>query len=543
MKRWFPIAFLVLTLGSLSAQAGRGHSHASLYSTQIQFSNDHVPIVTIGLMESQKRIALSSKGKLRVLTDGPDGAQVQFDDAGRWLAFVRKSQPAAIRWRVQVASHSANALTLIQRSRRHWKGLQVDLKPLELGSVFGFFGKVLDSRRISLTIAREFESREDAEREATLLALAHNTETEVLPVLQSRARGTIVLTNGSVTISAPDVLWLAPGSADGSITVHDVEYGKGFPWHNRQDRQYRGLIYLTVDRGGDLAVANLISSEQLLRGLVPAEIYPSAPQAALKAQAVTARGELLAKIGLRHLADPYLVCGDVHCQVYAGLKREDHRTDQAVFETRGEMLFSKGSLVDAVYCANCGGHTEHNDNVWKSSPSTVLRGRPDGKKMLKSLSDEAVRAWLSTKPASYCNRTGYKNTHFRWSKKVSTERMQSGLQAIGKDPGDIVGISVTRRGVSGRALELLVQGTKKAVTLHGELVIRKAFGSLKSSLFVVDAIAGENELPAAFRFIGGGFGHGVGMCQDGAIGMARKKHRYREILNHYYQEASVERIY
>jgi SpoIID/LytB domain protein len=121
--------------------------------------------------------------------------------------------------------------------------------------------------------------------------------------------------------------------------------------------------------------------------------------------------------------------------------------------------------------------------------------------------------------------------------------MQSGLQAIGKDPGDIVGISVTRRGVSGRALELLVQGTKKAVTLHGELVIRKAFGSLKSSLFVVDAIAGENELPAAFRFIGGGFGHGVGMCQDGAIGMARKKHHYREILNHYYQEASVERIY
>ncbi|HIA02855.1 MAG TPA: SpoIID/LytB domain-containing protein, partial [Myxococcales bacterium] len=400
-----------------------------------------------------------------------------------------------------------------------------------------------DSRRIALLTVTEYDSREQTELEATRLAIAQDVETEVLPVLQSRARGTIVLTNGEATISAPDVLWLQPGSPGGSITVHDVEYGKGFPWHGRQDRRYRGIIYLTIDRNGRLTVANLISAEHLLRGLVPAEIYPSAPKAALKAQAITARGELLAKIGLRHLADPYLVCGDVHCQVYAGLQREDNRTDRAVFETRGEMLFSEGNLVDAVYCANCGGHTESSENVWNSDPSSVLQGRPDGRRTLKSLSESAVRAWVSSNPSSYCNKIGYKTTNFRWTKMVAVETIRNGLQALGKDPGEILGISVTRRGISGRATKVIIQGNSKLVTVSGELAIRQCFGSLKSSMFVLDTVAGRNGRVKAFKFLGGGFGHGVGMCQDGAIGMARRDRSYQQILSHYYKNAGVERIY
>ena len=98
---------------------------------------------------------------------------------------------------------------------------------------------------------------------------------------------------------------------------------------------------------------------------------------ALKAQAVVARGEVFAKIGSRHFLDPYLLCASTHCQVYAGAGVENARTSRAVRSTRGELLFSGPRLVDSVYSASCGGHTEDNDIVWSDPPRKSLRGRPD----------------------------------------------------------------------------------------------------------------------------------------------------------------------
>ena len=116
--------------------------------------------------------------------------------------------------------------------------------------------------------------------------------------------------------------------------------------------------------------------DKLLAGLVPAEMSASSPPEALKAQAVAARNELLAKIGTRHLTDPYRLCSTQHCQVYAGAGREDARATAAVTATRGELLVrdSGGGLVDAVYSASCGGHTEDNEHVWGGAPDASLRG-------------------------------------------------------------------------------------------------------------------------------------------------------------------------
>src|SRR5690606_22590564 len=99
---------------------------------------------------------------------------------------------------------------------------------------------------------------------------------------------------------------------------------------------------------------------KLLAGLVPAEIFPSAPATALAVQAIAARTDLVHKLGTRHLADPFLLCGSQHCQVYAGAGREDRRTDAAVAATRGKILVRPGGgLVDVRYSADCGGHGEH----------------------------------------------------------------------------------------------------------------------------------------------------------------------------------------
>src|SRR5205823_11611267 len=148
-------------------------------------------------------------------------------------------------------------------------------------------------------------------------------------------------------------------------------------------RDYPGRLYASADAEGKLALVAALPMERLVKGVVPSEIFSKAHPEARKAQADTARGEVLAKVGARHLGDPYLLCAEQHCQVYRGVSAETAATDRAVDETRGEALFSRvpakgvlgetargevSRLVDSVYSAVCGGFTENNDAVWGGPP-------------------------------------------------------------------------------------------------------------------------------------------------------------------------------
>src|SRR5205823_8575393 len=108
-----------------------------------------------------------------------------------------------------------------------------------------------------------------------------------------------------------------------------------------EKRTYPGRVYATVDPRGLLALVAAVPMERLVKGVVPSEIFANAHAEALKAHAVTARGEVLAKIGARHLGDPYLLCAEQHCQVYRGSCAGTAGTERAVDDTRGEALFAR----------------------------------------------------------------------------------------------------------------------------------------------------------------------------------------------------------
>ncbi|MFT7624886.1 MAG: stage II sporulation protein D [Myxococcota bacterium] len=516
---------------------------AALYSTQIQFDANNEPIVSVGIMDAQREIHVSVQGALRILPDGPGGTEIVTAPATRWTAKLEGGTPGRTGHFVALGRFSANDLSVIQAARRNWKERGLKTRTTELGSTFGFFGKVMDTRTIAILDDTRHATREAAQKAATRLKAAHHIDADVLEVIVQRPRGTIVLTDGVTVIRGADVLWFEPARADKTTKVHAVEFGRGFEWHKREDRTFRGLLYVAVDPGGRLAIANMVPAETMLRGIVPAEIYASAPQPALQAQAVAARAELLAKIGKRHLADPYLTCSDVHCQVYAGTRREDDRTDKAIAATRGRMLFHEGKLVDTVYSANCGGHTEHNHHAWgHMSPHPTLRGRPDGPTPAPQ-TEADVHAMVHSKPAGFCNNR-YATKSFRWEKRVSVDTIRRGMKAQGKDVGVPRNMEILKRGVSGRAISVRVHGTHgRKITIDGELNIRKAFGGLRSSLFVFGTLTGRDGHPTNFTFTGAGFGHGVGMCQTGAIGRAEAGHKATEILGHYYPGAEIERIY
>jgi SpoIID/LytB domain protein len=206
-----------------------------------------------------------------------------------------------------------------------------------------------------------------------------------------------------------------------------------------------------------------------------------------------------------------------------------------------------GELIDAVYSANCGGHTEHNDNVWSSKPEKALRGTSDlfsnAESFSSPLRESQLSRWLRTVPKAYCAdpRAG-SSQNFRWE-AVFTAKEMNALVKKYRNIGAIRDIKVLKRGVSGRALRVKVLGTRSSFVIYKELEIRRVLGRLKSTMFVLEIMRDKGGAPNTFVFRGGGWGHGVGLCQAGAEGMALRGHSYEAILTHYFSGAEIEELY
>jgi stage II sporulation protein D len=314
-------------------------------------------------------------------------------------------------------------------------------------------------------------------------------------------------------------------------------------------------VYVTLDHDGMLVAANAVGEDKLLAGLVPAEMYPDAPAAALEAQAIAARTELLQKIGRRNLTDPFLLCSSQQCQVYAGAGKEDPRTTRAIEATRGIVLLREGGgLVDIRYSASCGGHGEDNDAIWGGDPDPSLRGRSDGQSGgqrdgqsggqsggqrggMSRITDENIEGFLEGGSGAWCNQSRLGKAKFRWTETVSVSELTARVAAEYPEVGRVRRLVARKRGVSGRIGVLAIEGDRGKVEVTGDLHIRRLLGGLKSTLFEVTR-QGDS-----FVIRGAGFGHGVGMCQMGAIGMASAGKSHVQILGHYYRGSHLHRLY
>lgn len=511
-----------------------------LYSPRFHFDEDGEPWTTIGLVEHARTVDLSAQGGLSVLPSGPGGTSIAAGSA--WTISLEDAAPAQQRFEIALESFEPSRIREAAVARDKWKAKGLTVHQREMGSLFGVGGRVLDTRRYILTAEADASNDSEASRRAKILRQRHGAIGTVHAFLLRQPTGRLVARDrdGNAVVKAEQVLWFQPRRA-GTTTVHDVPYGVTSGTRGTEDRRYRGLIYVAVGRDGKLCVVNQVRETDILAGLVPAEIYASAPSQALAAQAIAARGQLVAKVGTRHLADPFLLCAHQHCQVYAGASREHPRTTAAVRATRGQILMRPGqtTMVDTVYSANSGGHTEHNELVWDSPLDAQLRGRPDPllhSRFATGIEPQNLRSWLQSAPKSYsAPKASAAAASYRWTTTVDPASV-AGNSGVPREFGVLEGLTIHRRGVSGRAIDVSLLGTRGEVRIHGEFAIRKALGGLKSSMFVL-----EDSRDRYGRFVlhGGGHGHGVGMCQHGAMGMARAKISAANILSHYYGGATV----
>ena len=501
-----------------------------VYSNQFEWTHEGLPVVTVRIAEGRERVVLRGPG-LRLYPDGEGGPEIR--GGSTYTVTLEHGRPGKVRYHVVVARLPVGDEAALKAELARWRERGERPATLETGALFAVRGEVLDQRRLLVTVGDALDETAGRARVAALHA-RFAVDAALQPELAERPAGTVEATDEHGTVVRNDaILWFASG---GLIEVDDVDKEGG----GREARRYFGRIYVTADRTGKLAVVNAVPEDRLLAGLVPAEMMASAPPEALKAQAIAARNELLAKLGTRHLTDPYRLCSTQHCQVYAGAGHEDGRATAAVSATRGVLLERDGGgLVDAVYSASCGGHTEDNDKVWGSVADAALRGRLDGdesygkaRAAFDTVDDRNVAAFVDSAadggPQPYCARNRAGESTRQWTVTLD-------LAAIGAKLG--IGtartLTVLARGVSGRVSMLHVEGTSGARDIKGELEVRRALGNLRSALFVVegDTVRGL------------GHGHGIGMCQLGAMGMAEHGKTVDQILRHYYRGAHLRRLY
>lgn len=503
------------------------------------------PQVPIRLMEGRPGVTFSPRGRMRLRFGGPDDKVLEAPAGSVWKVRVTQGEPAVLTARVQLGEFRFSDKAGLAEEQQQWQARGLSTRVQVLGSLYGIAGKVIDNRRYLLLLDEALSPKDAAARQAELLR-QFGARTTLFEEVRTPAHGILEVRDaaGSVVGLAQDTLMAETLDASG-FDVRQVEYHVGYENHGFEDRSYRGALQLIVDRSGMLAVVNVVKLEDLLKGLVPSEIYARAHMEALKAQAVTARGEVLAKVGTKHLADPYLLCSEQHCAVYQGRSGEAASTTAAVEATRGEALFSKdGRLVDSVYSAVCGGHTENNEVVWGGPPDPSLRGQPDLLQPSSQWPTPAnLEAFLAAAelPAA-CQLSSFARPNkFRWEKHFTAAQVNAFTESLGVGP--VQAMKLSERGVSGRARVLTISGEQGATQIRGELNIRKLFGMLNSSMALVEPTRDAEGRVAGWVFRGGGWGHGVGMCQTGAIGRAEAGQRYREILRHYYNGAEVAPIY
>ncbi len=546
-----------LTLSAASPPRPLHDEAALLYATQLTFSPDGVPTISVGLMDGQERVSVEAAGGLLVHLSGPARATLRIPGGVPLVAHVEDGVPGETRYRVVLDSARGGDLAALREARARWEARGLAVAVVELGGVVGFPRRVLDNRRTLVVEDNVFPTRAKAEARARTLTRRFELPEELSAFGQpvKHPRGTVVAKLGGgvgpfAGLALRQASLLRLTSVDGGpITVHRVEYGRGYAHHGFADRAYHGEILLAVDRDARLAVVNRVSAEAVLRGLVPSEIFPTAPAGALQAQAISARGELLAKVGVRHLADPYLVCASQHCQVYSGTSRETPATDRAVRATRGQMLFDASDhLVDSVYSASCGGHTESNENVWEGVPRSPLRGRFDGPGRRRvpwpdgeAPTEAQLRAFLEHPPPTYCGMSPKGAKVFRWRRVFDDADLDRRVNA--RYPvGHVTAIEALERGVSGRVIRVRFAGDRGEAVVRGELNVRRLLGNLRSGMFVVRHEAATAH-GGQWVFEGGGWGHGVGLCQHGAIGMAARGKSAADILRHYFAGSRVEKLY
>jgi peptidoglycan hydrolase-like amidase len=367
----------------------------------------------------------------------------------------------------------------------------------------------------------------------------------------------------------------APLAGGVGVLVGDVVAGRGFHWQKRIDQTLPGTLELRPGARG-VVLINELGLEDYLAGVITAEMGGACPGALLEAQCIVARSWLLAMTEPKHTGDAFDRCNDDCCQRYQGTGDLSPAALAAVRATRGRVLLApNGGVLDANYAKSCGGISEWPRHVWnceKPGVSAVVDAPPEAEEhrffpITEANLDEFLDgAWLrSTRCycspnvappdtfARYLGRVDEGGDYFRWTVTYTRAGLEELLRekvAEAADLAELTDLRVLARGVSGRASRVALTwrddgGNVRTSELDSEYNIRAALHRkfLYSSAMAIRLTRNPDETLQSVTLRGAGWGHGVGLCQIGALGMALSDIDSSAICRHYYPESTLQPVY
>lgn len=356
----------------------------------------------------------------------------------------------------------------------------------------------------------------------------------------------LVFASGDERLAAGRII-LEPQNGS-ELAIRSIERTQGTPL-------YAGRLELVQGENG-VVIVNDIYMEDYLKKVVPSEMPTSYEKEALKAQAVCARTYAYMQIQSNTYSQYGAQVDDsTNFQVYNNVAT-DERTAAAVQETYGKLLLYEGKPIEAYYFStSCG--TTADSSVWGSDPEKTpylkSKALQPGGKRLDLQSNKAFAAFIKNQDiASYDSSFPF----YRWNVTTNSQILTENIGGI----GTVESISITERLPGGVAKTMLIKGSEGEKTIEGQNAIRSALGdgrltikrkdgktsegwsSLPSGFLTIEDAGVSESGVHSFKIYGGGYGHGVGMSQNGAQGMAKSGTGYEEILKFFYEGTEVAEI-
>lgn len=315
-------------------------------------------------------------------------------------------------------------------------------------------------------------------------------------------------------------------------------------------KQYRGIGEVGFNSSGTLAGINELPLEEYLYGVVPLELPPVPYEEleAQKSQAVAARTYAISGLGKRN-ADGYDLLPTTSDQVYGGYDAEHPISTQAVQETNGVVATYNGQLINAVYHSTSGGITANNEDVWSSGPVPYLRSVPVSERVITADKKEGRNSQQINRVLEFEKEW---SRYYRWNHEWTNEEMSQvvndhfnvevnevyEVNALDYSNGRVMEIEFVTDNGTFYEYKDQIRWALKYVNDNGTLSV------LRSTFFQIEPIIDEEtDTVTGFSAEGGGWGHGVGMSQVGAMGMAVYGYSYEEILKHFYTGIELEERY
>jgi stage II sporulation protein D len=297
-------------------------------------------------------------------------------------------------------------------------------------------------------------------------------------------------------------------------------------------KQYRGLMELSSS-SGQVRLINVVYMEDYLKGVVPLEIGPTPDEQieSVKAQAVAARTYSMSHLGQYGLDEGYDLKADISDQIYGGVSVENEDFNEAIEDTRGLVTIYKDKMIDAYYHSTCGGTTDDIEDVWEKDAAPYL---------------------VTIKDDDACNISKY----FSWQERFTADQLLLRLeQYLTQERGNrfkldkLTDIQITNRTPGGRVGTIVFETTGGHYIFRKEKVrwvLRRSDNTdaiMRSANFTLDIKRNSEGEIVEVYFNGRGYGHGVGMCQMGAKGLAAKGVTFDSILALYYQGTELKKLY